>query len=158
MRDFEQMNSLAAKFGDSLTILGFPCNQFGHQTQEKDFELLDVLKYVRPGAGFEPAFPIFTKCDVNGEGEHEVFTFMKKALPYPIDDVAGTGSDMITAKISNVIWTPLKRSDIIWNFEKFLINQNGVPVRRYSPKFPTEDCTADIEKLIKDGPDALAEY
>lgn len=93
---------------------------------------------------------------MNGESENEIFTFLKSALPFPYDDVAGTGSDMITAKIANVIWTPLRRTDIIWNFEKFLINQNGVPVRRYSPKFPTEDCAADIEKLIKDGPDALS--
>lgn len=140
----------------SLQVLGFPSNQFGHQTQEKDFELLDVLKYVRPGGGFEPNFDIFTKCDVNGDGEHEVFTFLKAALPFPYDDVAGTGSDMITANIGNVIWSPLRRTDIIWNFEKFLINQNGVPVRRYSPKFPTENCAADIEKLIKEGPDALS--
>jgi len=149
------MNSLNEKY-DDLVVLGFPCNQFGHQTQEKDFELLDVLKYVRPGNGYEPNFEIFTKMDVNGDTESEIFTFLKGALPFPYDDVAGTGSDMITAKISNIIWTPIRRTDIIWNFEKFLVNQNGVPVRRYSPKFPTEDCAADIEKLIKDGPDALS--
>ena len=43
-----------------------------------------------------------------------------------------------------------------WNFEKFLVNQKGVPVRRYSPKFATIDIAADIEALIKGGPDALA--
>lgn len=43
------MNTLADKFGDRLAILGFPTNQFGHQTNESDAEFLNTLKYVRPG-------------------------------------------------------------------------------------------------------------
>lgn len=153
-----QMNALADKFGDSLTVLGFPSNQHGHQTQEKDFELLNMLKFVRPGNGYEPNFPIMSKVEVNGEGESQIFTFLKAALPYPSDDKGGAGADHITDMSVGqpILWKPLRRSDITWNFEKFLINQNGVPVRRYSPKFLTEDVGADIEKLIKDGPDALS--
>ena len=48
-----------------------------------DCEVLDVLKYVRPGNGYEPKFPMFSKMDVNGTGESEIFTFLKAALPYP---------------------------------------------------------------------------
>jgi len=62
------MNALAEKYGDKVAILGFPCNQFGHQTNEGDGELLNTLKYVRPGDGFEvnSAVTIFAKGDVNG--------------------------------------------------------------------------------------------
>ena len=56
-----QMNALAEKFGDKLAIIGFPSNQFGHQTNEKDCEILNTLKYVRPGDGYEPKFQLTTK-------------------------------------------------------------------------------------------------
>mmetsp|Transcript_26438 Transcript_26438/g.57411 ORF Transcript_26438/g.57411 Transcript_26438/m.57411 type:complete len:155 (-) Transcript_26438:363-827(-) len=153
-----QMNELTDMFGDKFVALGFPSNQFGHQTQELDCEVLDVLKYVRPGDGYEPKFPMLTKMDVNGTTESEIFTFLKCALPYPHDDKGGAGADHITdfSIAQPPLWAPLRRSDITWNFEKFLINQNGVPVRRYSPKFPTIDVAADIKALVENGPDALS--
>lgn len=147
------MNALTAKF-ESFTCLGFPTNQFGKQTNEKDWELLPMLKHVRPGNGFEPNFPIFTKTDANGDGASEIFKFLRGSLKFPCDDFNGQGSDhLIAAK--HIIWTPISRTDISWNFEKFLINQNDKPVRRYSPKFPTEAVAADIETLLANGPDAL---
>lgn len=152
------MKSLQSSFGDSLVVMAFPSNQFGHQTQEKDQEILNVLKYVRPGNGYEPNFPVFAKMDVNGETENEIFTFLKAALPYPSDDKGGLGADHITDMSVGqpMLWKPIRRSDITWNFEKFLINQNGVPVKRYSPKFPTIDMEADIKALVQNGPDALS--
>ena len=60
------MNALAEKYGDKLTILGFPCNQFGHQTNEGNDEFLNTLKHVRPGGGFEPVHPI-SAGDARGE-------------------------------------------------------------------------------------------
>lgn len=150
------MNELTTKFGDSLAVLGFPSNQFGHQTNEQNFEVLNTLKYVRPGDGYEPNFDMFSKIDINGANEHAVFTFLKNALPLPCDDCGGQGSDYIVAQNFFMIWSPMRRSDVIWNFEKFLVNQDGKPVKRYSPKYPTIDVAADIEKLIKGGPDALS--
>ena len=150
------MNALASKFGDGFSILAFPCNQFGHQTNEKEFEILNTLKYVRPGDGYEPNFTMMGKLDVNGENAHPLFQYLRTALPTTYDDLNGLGDDFIISLASKVLWAPLSRTDIGWNFEKFLINQNGVPVRRYSPKFPTEDVAADIDTLLKDGPDALS--
>lgn len=61
-----------------LRIVGFPCNQFGLQEPGKDkYEIMNGLKYVRPGHGFEPNFPLFAKRDVNGEKEDEIYTFFK---------------------------------------------------------------------------------
>lgn len=156
MRDFTQMNELTSKFSDSLAVLGFPSNQFGHQTGQKDFELLNSLKYVRPGDGYEPNFEIFSKCECNGDGEEPLFKFLKASLPDVSDDNGGRGADYILSNNFLMIWSPLRRSDIIWNFEKFLINQEGKPVKRYSPKFETIDIAADIETLIKEGPDSLS--
>lgn len=152
-----QMNALATTFSGDLVVLGFPSNQFGHQTQEKDCEVLNLLKHVRPGNGYEPNFPMFSKLDVNGADESEIFKFLKAALPYPSDDKGGNGADHITDMTVGqpMLWAPIRRSDITWNFEKFLINQEGRPVKRYSPKFPTEDMAADIQALIQNGPNAL---
>ena len=61
-----------------LRIVGFPCNQFGFQEPaENKYELVNGLKYVRPGHGFEPNFQLFEKRDVNGEKEDEIYTFFK---------------------------------------------------------------------------------
>jgi len=152
------MNALAEKFGDKLAILGFPCNQFGHQTNENDFEFLNTLKYVRPGDGYEPNFPIFTKMAVNGESESEIFNYLKAQLPTVSDDKGGNGSDHITDMSIGqpLLWKPLRRTDITWNFEKFIIDQDGKPVKRYSPKFVTEELAEDLATLIEGGPGSLA--
>jgi len=147
------MNDLVDTFGDKLAVLAFPCNQFGKQQNNKDWETLAMLKYVRPGNGFEPKFDLFAKADVNGADAQEVFKFMKKALPFPVDDCGGDGDEYIIAA-NQIIWDPVLRSDIGWNFEKFLINQNGKPVARFSKKFLTSDIAPYIKKLIEEGPDA----
>jgi glutathione peroxidase len=96
------------------------------------------------------------KCEVNGEGEEPLWTYLKSTIPAPSDDRGGTGSDFIYQIQPNsmpIQWSPVRRSDITWNFEKFLINQDGKPVKRYSPKFENANIVADIEALLKD-PDA----
>jgi glutathione peroxidase len=46
-------------------------------------------------------------------------------------------------------WSPVRRSDVTWNFEKFLIGKDGVPAKRYSPKFENANMTGDIDALMK---------
>ena len=81
---------------------------------------------------------------VNGEGEHPVFNWLKVKLPIPRDD---TESLMGDPKF--IIWKPVKRSDISWNFEKFLIDQNGRPIKRFSKSFQTCDIDKDIDALLR---------
>ena len=145
------MNTLAEKYGEDLIILGFPCNQFGHQCYEKDFELLNTLKYVRPGDGYAPKFQLMTKSVVNGDEQEALWTFLKESIPYPCDDRGGTGSDFIYKPQPNdkpIQWSPVRRNDVSWNFEKFLIDQEGVPFKRYSPKFENKNIVPDIETLL----------
>jgi glutathione peroxidase len=145
------MNSLVETFGDKLAVLGFPCNQFGKQHNNKDWETLDMLKNVRPGGGFEPKIDLFTRNDVNGADALAVYKYLKSALPFPVDDCGGLGGDYI---IGEATWSPVMRGDVGWNFEKFLINQNGKPVARFSKKFPTSDIAPYIQKLLDEGADA----
>ena len=65
VRDFTQMNELSEKFGDQLVILAFPTNQFGHQENSSGQEIINALKYVRPGNGFEPQCILFDKVSLS---------------------------------------------------------------------------------------------
>uniref|UniRef100_F7CS77 Glutathione peroxidase n=1 Tax=Monodelphis domestica TaxID=13616 RepID=F7CS77_MONDO len=144
IRDYTQMNELQKRHGGrGFMVLGFPCNQFGHQENAKNEEILNSLKFVRPGSGFEPNFMLFEKCEVNGEKAHPLFTFLREALPAPSDD---TNSLMTDPKL--IIWSPVCRNDISWNFEKFLVGPDGVPVKRYSRRFETINIEKDIEDLL----------
>lgn len=154
------MNGIAEKFGDKVAILGFNCNQFGHQSNENDGETLNVMKYVRPGNGFEPKFEVMSKVNVNGAGSHPLFRWMRESVPMPQDPVGdskGLGCDDNHALVlprenfdqtTVTLWSPVSRTDIAWNFEKFLIDANGNVVRRYSRFYPTASITEDIEALL----------
>jgi glutathione peroxidase len=160
--DMNAMNGLAEKYGDKVAILGFPCNQFGHQTNEGNAEFLNTLKHVRPGNGFEvnPQITLFEKSDVNGADALPLFKYLKTSMMIPsgpLGDTKGNGCDDIDALIlprggfggtTISLWTPVTRSDIAWNFEKFLVGPDGEPVKRFSRYFPTGDIAADIDALL----------
>jgi len=156
------MNALADQFGDKLAILAFPCNQFGHQTNEGDEEFLNTLKYVRPGGGFEPKADVFSKIDVNGASAHPLYKWMKSEIKIPQDgdigDTKGNGVDDVDALIlprggfggtTVTLWSPVSRADIAWNFEKFLLDAEGKLIKRYSRYFSTADIAADVEALLE---------
>lgn len=143
-RDYTQLNDLVAKFGEKLAVLAFPCNQFGHQENTTNDEILSCLKNVRPGKGYIPNFPVFQKIDVNGSKTDPIFAYLKKHLPAPHDD-----PDALITNPQAIIWSPVRRSDIGWNFEKFLIDTDGKPYRRYSRNFETKDIAGDIATLAK---------
>jgi len=88
-----------------LTILGFPCNQFGQQEpgDEAAIKSFCSLKY-------NVSFPMFKKIDVNGKTAHPLYAFLKSAK-------RGT----------------LFTKSIKWNFTKFLIGRDGKVLRRFGP-------------------------
>lgn len=177
MRDYTQLNQLQARYPRRLVVLGFPCNQFGYQVSARgatavpgtgyeegargkrcvtapafslpqengnNEEILNSLKHVRPGGGFEPNFTLFQKCQVNGQDTHPVFAYLKAHLPAPADEAAH-----LMTEPRFVTWSPVRRSDISWNFEKFLVGPEGEPFRRYSPRMPTIQLEPDIQRLLK---------
>ena len=89
------MNSLAERFGSDLAVIGFPTNQFGGETNEAEFEILNTLAHVRPGGGFKPRFTMMGKVEVNGKGAHPLFRLLLDALPTVSDDCGGRGADFI---------------------------------------------------------------
>ncbi|XP_064216481.1 glutathione peroxidase 1-like [Aotus nancymaae] len=142
------MNELQRHLGPrGLVVLGFRCNQLRHQENARNEEIRNSLKYVRPGGGFEPNFKLFEKWEVNGAGSRPLFAFLREALPTPNDDATALMTDpkLITG-------SPVGRKDVVWNFEKFLVGPDGVPVHRYSRRFQTIDIEPQIEALLSQGP------
>jgi glutathione peroxidase len=102
---------------DDLTVLGFPCNQFGRQEPGTDQEVLDFAT-----SRFGVTFPLFSKIEVNGDGACDLYRMLKEAQP---GDGDGDGAD------------------VQWNFEKFLVDGDGTVVARFSPRTAPE-AIADV--------------
>ncbi|KAH0500130.1 Glutathione peroxidase 1 [Microtus ochrogaster] len=107
-------------------MLRFSCNQLELIENE---EILNSLKYIRPGRGFEPNFTLFKKCEVNGEKAHLLFTFLRESLPAPSEDPTALMTD------PKCISSSVCRNGIAWNFSKFLVGPDSVPMLRYSRPF-----------------------
>lgn len=96
-------------------------------------ELMNGLKYVRPGNGFVPNFPLTEIVDVNGYKEHKMFTYLKSLCP------------TVYRKIyTPILYSPVYTEDIRWNYEKFLIGPDGRPIYRYAQ---TVDPSSDVQLL-----------
>jgi glutathione peroxidase len=111
------------KFAErGFAVLGFPCNQFGAQEPGSPEEIQTFCSTT-----YGVTFPMFEKIDVNGDGRHPLYA----QLTTLADDEGNTG-------------------DIRWNFEKFLVGRDGVPVKRFSPLVDPEDdaMIGAIEELL----------
>ncbi|BFZ18723.1 hypothetical protein BsWGS_21762 [Bradybaena similaris] len=140
---YHQMNALLSEFPpSSFTILAFPCNQFGHQEPGNNgTEILNGLRYVRPGNGFQPHpnLHMMLKTEVNGDQEHDLYGYLKTSCPQPD-----------TAKFypGESFWDPILVNDITWNFEKFLVSPSGVPLYRFRPKVEPFDLKYLMKSLL----------
>ncbi|XP_033110042.1 glutathione peroxidase 1-like [Anneissia japonica] len=146
VRELTQLNELVTTYGSrGLTILAFPCNQFGHKEPWDNHEILTCLQHVRPGSNYIPKFQMMAKCDVNGAHANPIFEFLKHRMPVTSDD----SENFFQEKHHEITWSPVNKSDIMWNFEKFLVGPDGLPVRRYTVRTRASALGYDIEQQIK---------
>lgn len=118
---YQGLEALQRRYEDQgLVVLGFPCNQFGHQEPGSETEIGAFCE-----KNYGVTFPLFAKVDVNGDDAHPLFRFLKGEAP----GVLGTES-------------------IKWNFTKFLVGRDGKVVRRYAPQTRPEDIDGDIGSLL----------
>jgi glutathione peroxidase len=118
---YKELQGLYDEFhSQGLEILAFPCNQFGGQEPGTP-QQIEAFCSTRFGV----TFPVFQKTDVNGSNTHPLFEYLKTAAP----DLLGTEA-------------------IKWNFTKFLVNRNGLPVRRFASAGSPASISADIKKLL----------
>ena len=114
------LETLNQNYKDSgLEVLGFPCDQFGHQEPGSDSDIAEgcVINY---GVGFQ----MFSKIEVNGKNELPLYTFLK-------------------SKKGGFLGKRIK-----WNFTKFLVNREGKVVARFGANVTPEKIEADIKKLL----------
>jgi len=117
---YEGLERIHEAYADAgLVVIGFPCDQFGHQEPGDDAEIEEFCR-----ANYGVAFPLSTKVDVNGRDTHPVFAFLKERA----------GGRLGSA--------------IKWNFTKFLVAADGRTVKRYSPSTKPEAIRRDIEALL----------
>ena len=118
---YSELETLHTTLGDrGLAVLGFPCNQFGHQ---EPGTASDIQSFCERRYGV--SFPLFEKVDVNGRNTHPLFQQLKTGAP----GLLGSKS-------------------IKWNFTKFLVDRNGTVVRRYSSTTTPKQIQKDIERLL----------
>ncbi|KAL1452541.1 hypothetical protein WDU94_006763 [Cyamophila willieti] len=132
------MKALQSKYGhEEFEVLAFPCNQFRLQEPGSNgTEIMNSVRWVRPGNNFNPGFQFFHKIQVNGENEHPLYTFMKNSCP--------PTRDGYRSPITDLYYKPILVSDVRWNFEKFLIDHRGKPIYR----FDATTTPSDTEKFI----------
>jgi glutathione peroxidase len=142
---FIQLNEFMTVYGPKgLVVMAFPCNQFGKLEPLSNAEIPLFLQNVRPGVKFEPKFIIYSKVDINGSQTHPVYEYLKVKQPLPQDD-----DGQIARELSDISWQPVCRSDVSWNYEKFLVSHDGQPLKRYSHRTSAEIIKKDIESALR---------
>ena len=106
---------------EGLEVLGFPCDQFGHQEPGNADEIKDFCSLT-----YDVTFPMFAKIDVNGAKAHPLWKWMKEQK-------------------SGI----LGLEGIKWNFTKFLIDRTGQVVKRYAPTYTPEKIEAQLNEVLE---------
>jgi len=117
-----------------LQVLGFPCNDFAAQ---EPGSAEDIQSFCSTSYGVQ--FPLFEKTQINSEPRHPLYSALIAAQPA---SVAPADSDL-RAKLAEYKLLPQNDSDVLWNFEKFLVDRNGQVIQRFAP-----DVTPDAPLLI----------
>ena len=103
-----------------LVVLGFPCNQFGHQDPGSNDEIATFCQ-----RNYGVSFPMMAKIDVNGASAHPLYQWLTAEAPGILGSKA-----------------------IKWNFTKFLVGRDGRVLKRYAPQDAPEKLTQDIEQAL----------
>ena len=118
------LESLYRQYKDrGVTVLGFPCNQFGAQEPGTSADIAQFCE-----SNYEISFPLFARIDVNGADAHPLYKFLKSERS-GILGVLGLGG-------------------IKWNFTKFLVSRDGKVVGRYAPTTTPAQLAPEIDKLL----------
>jgi glutathione peroxidase len=104
-----------------FTVLGFPCDQFGHQEPGDEAEIQSFCS-----TNYKVTFPLFAKIDVNGSDAHPLYKLLKS------EKKGLLGSESIK-----------------WNFTKFLVGADGSILKRYAPQDTPEKIGEDLASILK---------
>ena len=120
--------------GRGLLVLGFPCNDFAAQEPGSAEEIQDFCTM-----NYGVDFPMFEKLNINSAPRHPLYAQLIAAQS---EALAPAGSDF-REKLAGYGCSPKQPSEVVWNFEKFLVDRRGQVAQRFTP-----DTTADDPALI----------
>ena len=124
-----------------FVVLGFPANEFGAQEPGTDQEIQNFCT-----SNFGVKFPMFSKIVVKGNGIHPLYKMLTSTKPQAFSK---SGNDF-EKRLEGYGHHREKKSDILWNFEKFLIGKNGEVIERFNPDITPDDqvIVSAIEKSL----------
>lgn len=132
---YEGLQQLYASYQDQgFEILDFPCNQFMNQASQSNEEIQTFCEL-----SYHTTFTTFAKIKVNGKQAHPLYRYLKKEAPQDRNH-EGHFKTGLLSKLSG--------SRIKWNFTKFLIDQQGNVIYRFSPTVKPEALKPFIETLL----------
>ncbi|WP_460466367.1 glutathione peroxidase [Calidifontibacter terrae] len=118
---YEGLEQLHQQFSErGLAVIGFPCDQFGHQEPGDEQEIATFCS-----TAYNVTFPMMAKVEVNGANAHPLYAWLRASK-----------SGLLGGRIK-------------WNFTKFLIGRDGQVIARYAPTTKPEELVADIEAALK---------
>jgi glutathione peroxidase len=127
---YSALEVLHEKYADrGFAVLGFPANEFGAQEPGSNAEIQEFCT-----ASYGVRFPMFSKIVVKGAGQHPLYAALTSARPeaHTLD-----GGDFRQKLIGYGIQVG-EPNDILWNFEKFLLDRQGNVIERFSPEVPPD--------------------
>ena len=141
---YTELENIYEKFhGQGLEILDFPCNQFGQQAPGTNAEIHNFCT-----ANFNIQFEQFDKIDVNGPEASPLFTFLKSQQGFSGFDTNDRRGKAMHEMMLKRDKDYAQKSDIKWNFTKFLVDRKGRVVKRFEPTDKMEDVEQWIQKYL----------
>jgi glutathione peroxidase len=140
---YDGLEALYQQYKDQgLVVVGFPCDQFGHQEPGTNDEIAEFCR-----VNYGVTFPLMDKSDVNGENANEIFKWLYAEKPF-----AGFG-DSETGKFMDGMLARMDpdyaaNPDIKWNFTKFLVDRKGHVVARFEPTVTPAELVGQIASLL----------
>ena len=130
---YEALESTYEKYKEQgLVVLGFPANNFGAQEPGSDEEIQDFCS-----TKFNVQFPMFSKISVKGDDQHPLYGALIAAQPSRTE--AENGGLRAILEKNNL--GPDNETDVMWNFEKFLVGRDGSVIGRFAPEVTPDDPT-----------------
>ncbi|HYQ26895.1 MAG TPA: glutathione peroxidase [Polyangiaceae bacterium] len=128
---YEGLEALYKKYrAQGLVVLGFPANDFGAQEPGSNQEIVEFCQ-----TRFSVDFPLFEKIAVKGDAQHPLYRELIAQQPQARPKSGGS----LGAKLAEHGLSPKQPSDVMWNFEKFLIDRHGQVVDRFAPDITPEE-------------------
>jgi glutathione peroxidase len=117
-----------AKRRQGFEILGFPANDFAAQEPGTDAEIASFCS-----TSYDVQFPMFSKIAVKGGAQHPLYRELTATKPQAV------GEGVMREKLKGYGIDTGKPGEVLWNFEKFLLDRTGAVVERFSPDIAPDD-------------------